>query len=157
MECSMTIVSCPNFLQNIWLILHSSAKLIFNLPRNGAYRHTYLQTYTIYQTVGHRTPHGGTAAVVRSTIRYKKISPPQLTALEVTAVNIPTRTNGAACAPPNWPLLTQDLTTLIQYMQHFIFSGDYNAKRKMWHSHLTNTIGRILHDHALRTLLLISQ
>jgi hypothetical protein len=108
---------------------------------------------TIYRTATQRPPHGRTPISVRSPLHHHKSNPPQLTALEVTAVNIPTRretlTSDALYAPPIITLLAQELTTLTQYNQHFIFTGDYNAKHATWHSRLTNTRGRILHDHAL--------
>jgi hypothetical protein len=46
----------------------------------------------MYRTEDERTPHGGTAVAVRSTIQHNKANLPHLAALEVTAVNIPTRT-----------------------------------------------------------------
>jgi hypothetical protein len=88
MECSMTRISCPNSSQNTGLVLHALMKLIFNLPRNGAYRPTQCNI----SNIKHRTSHGGRAVVEKSTIHHNKANLPQLTSLEVTAVNTPTWT-----------------------------------------------------------------
>jgi hypothetical protein len=48
--------------------------------------------YTTYRTGGHRPPQGGTATAVRSSFHHNKANVPQLAALELTAVIIPTRT-----------------------------------------------------------------
>jgi hypothetical protein len=95
---------------------------------------------------------------------------PQFTALEVTAVNIPARTetltNGAVYTPSIRPFLAQDLTKLTQYNQQFLFVGDYNNKHRMWHSRLNKRQGSAYGNLMLsntatksqvRMLLLISQ
>jgi hypothetical protein len=93
--------------------------------------------------------------VVKSSIHHNRATLPQFAALEATAIIIPTKTETltveAVYAPPSRPLLVQELTTLTQCSQHFIFAGGYNAKHQLWHSRLTNTRGRTLYHHALQS------
>jgi hypothetical protein len=66
-----------------------------------------MSAYRICRTEGHTysPPHRGTAVAVRSPVLHKKQTYQHFTVLEVTAVNIPTRTEsltiGAVYAPPS--------------------------------------------------------
>jgi hypothetical protein len=126
MNCSRTSISCPNSSQNIGL--YSTHK------QNSSSTYQEMEHTGLYNMWNRRIC--STAWKSRHSSKMVNSNLPHFTELEVTEVNIPTRTetlaNGAVYAPPNRPLLVQNLTKLTQYTQHFILAGDYNAKHKMW-------------------------
>lgn len=115
--------------------------------------------YTIYRT-DHpdNTSHGGTAVIIRSSLKHHPIHLPKLPDIQATAITLYTSqhpiTLAAVYCPPRYSLTPTMFCSFFEKLGRcFIAGGDYNAKHQLWGSRLCSPRGRSL-QAALQNLTL---
>lgn len=94
-------------------------------------------------------PKGGTAILIKNTLKHTAINVPRLETLEATAIRLETLHSGcinivSVYKSPSKALEESDLDSLLNLGQSTIIAGDLNCKSPDWNSLITNTNGRRL-------------
>lgn len=112
--------------------------------------HLKIPKYNIYHT-NHpdNTAHGGTAVIIRSSIKHYELVGYKKEYLQATSVALESITGtlilSAVYCPPKHNNKKEQYANYIRTLGNkFISGGDYNAKNTHWGSRLTNTKGREL-------------
>lgn len=108
--------------------------------------------FELYRTDRVDRPGGGTAILVRSGIKHKTVTIPEMDALEVTGVDVHTSAGPmviySVYSPPTLPLPARDLAVLFDGSgTPTIVAGDLNANHDSW-GNGNNTQGRALFTFA---------
>jgi len=104
--------------------------------------------YTLYHTMHpDGKAHGGTALIIRSSIKHYEIDKHQKDFLQVTNVMIETWngciTISEVYSPPKHVIRSEQYINFLEILgNRFIAAGDYNAKHTQWGSKLTSPRGR---------------
>lgn len=114
-----------------------------------------LTNHTVYRTdrPGGKA-FGGTAVIVRNTVRHEELVLPELYRLEATGVCLHTAKGPlrviAVYSPPQALIIELDIEALLDTDQPTIIAGDLNAKHPDWNSPTANPAGRKLRAHSMR-------
>jgi exonuclease III len=113
-----------------------------------------ISQYATYRTDRTQTkrPSGGTAILIKHSIKHHEIIIPALESLEATGIQAmldgKLTTIIAAYKSPRKKLITKDIDILLKLGKRIIIAGDLNCKHTDWHSRLNNTNGKILLTHS---------
>lgn len=109
-----------------------------------------IPNYNVYNT-NHpdNTGHGGTAIIIKRTIKHHERAEYKIPNIQATSVCIEDATGeitlSAIYCPPRHKNKQADFTTFFKTLgTRFIVGGDYNAKHTTWGSRITTTKGREL-------------
>lgn len=126
--------------------------LLINETHLSANKKFNMRNYCTYRNDGPRSPHGGTAILIKSTIQHKPLPTPVFINLEATFVEIPINNTflqlGSIYCSPSLQLLVSDLHILHSMSRNYIYAGDFNAKNINWNSSISTARGKLLEDHA---------
>lgn len=109
-----------------------------------------IPNYTIHHT-NHPdgTAHGGTAVIIKNSIKHNVMNKFQTPHIQATSVNIEDRrgslTISAIYCPPRYTIKEEQFQDFFATLgNRFLAGGDYNAKHQQWGSRLATTKGREL-------------
>jgi len=106
-----------------------------------------IPNYTTHRTDRTQNNGGGTAIIIRNTIKHTRIPNIELENFESTIITLhnPNITIISCYKTPQKSFCTEQFTQLLNTGQRLIIGGDLNAKHTTWRSQNTNTSGRTLH------------
>lgn len=120
----------------------------------------FFPNYSIY-TANHPdgTAHGGTAVIIRSSLRHFFHSSTSFDFLQAAAVTVYSLnfqlTVASIYCPPRFRIDSHSFTNFFNGLgTHFLAGGDFNSKHPLWGSRLTTPRGRNLHESILNNRLI---
>ena len=113
-----------------------------------------IPNYIVHRTDRTTGRGGGTAILIRKSIKHTRLQETPNNTFEYTAIQLEnTKITIISCyKKPQDKIHIEDVENLLQLGQKVIIGGDLNAKHTTWNSYTTNPAGTTLYNHIKRRL-----